>query len=77
MDKKRKILRFCEAKIAEIAKNTGVAAVVVFLFLSVVSASTQPLGKWDNGPSFDIAAANGYLLVGAGEQVRIYDISTK
>jgi len=54
-----------------------VVIIIGLLLIQSVSASTQPLGKWDNGPSFDIAAANGYLLVGAGEQVRIYDISTK
>jgi hypothetical protein len=55
---------------------------IIFLFsltLVIQSASAQPqiLGKWDYGAAFDVVASNNHLFVGAGEQVRIYDISTK
>jgi hypothetical protein len=35
------------------------------------------LGHWDFGQTFDVTAKDKYLYLAAGEQVRIYDISTK
>ena len=35
------------------------------------------LSHWDYGGSYDVAASGNYLYVAVGEQVRIYDISTK
>jgi hypothetical protein len=45
--------------------------------ITAASAQPQILGKWDYGAAFDVVASNNHLFVGAGEQVRIYDISTK
>ena len=64
--------------------RVGVASGVVLVFVlsllasGIVSAGqTQVIGKWDAGASYDVAASGNYLYVAAGEQVRIYDISTK
>ncbi len=54
-----------------------VVLLLLALVIGLVSAQPQILGKWDYGAAFDITASGNYLFVGAGEQVRIYDISTK
>ncbi|WP_202320072.1 DNRLRE domain-containing protein [Archaeoglobus neptunius] len=60
--------------------NAGwIGAILFLLIVAIQSASAQPqlIGKWDYGAAFDVAASGNYLYVAAGEQVRIYDISTK
>ncbi|RLI78380.1 hypothetical protein DRP05_07345, partial [Archaeoglobales archaeon] len=52
-----------------------VVLLLLALVIGLVSAQPQILGKWDYGAAFDITASGNYLFVGAGEQVRIYDIS--
>ncbi len=52
---------------------------ILFSTVNIVkSDQMQILGHWDyQGPAHDIVADGKYLYVGVGEQVRIYDISTK
>ena len=58
--------------------------IIVFLLILVVvtpdmvsAQEMQLLGHWDFGPTFDVVVDENYMYLAAGEQVRIYDISTK
>lgn len=55
-----------------------VCSILLLLFTSSpASAGMQILGKWDFGPTFDVAVSGNYLYVTAGEQILIYNISTQ
>jgi hypothetical protein len=52
------------------------------ILLSIVvpptsAAGMSVVGVLGNGPSFDLVESNGYLYVGQGTEVRVYDITTQ
>ncbi|GEM_PF-993987 len=44
--------------------------------MSIGSAGVQKIGHMGNGNSFDLVEANGYLYVGQGTEIRVYDASS-
>lgn len=54
-----------------------IAALMTIATTGTLQAQMQILGHWDFGETFDVVVKDTILYVGAGEQVRIYDISTQ
>ncbi|KCZ71650.1 hypothetical protein ANME2D_02386 [Candidatus Methanoperedens nitroreducens] len=74
-----KIFRYAKHIITSSYKPILFGLLLMFFIapqMSLGSTGVQKIGHMGNGNSFDLVEANGYLYVGQGTEIRVYDVSS-